>query len=93
MEIQQSEYKPYTIPEVNTNDSFWLWSLAKMSRDYPELWEFDIPKADAYELWLEENIKDNDIENVQVSKIAISSKEGKAFMNTFANDKLSNLLF
>ena len=36
MEIQQSEYKPHTIPEVNTDDSFWLWSLAKMSRDYPE---------------------------------------------------------
>ena len=49
MEIQPSNYKPVNIPEVNINDSFWLWSLAKMSRDFPELWEFDIPKADAYE--------------------------------------------
>ncbi len=61
MEIQPSKYKPVNIPEVNINDSFWLWSLAKMSRDFPELWEFDIPKADAYEIWLEENIKDKTV--------------------------------
>ena len=76
------------IIEIGSNIGTHTVPLAKHLSNGGQIYAFE-PQSQNRKL-LEQNIKDNDIENVQVSKIAISSKEGKAFMNTFANDKLSN---
>ena len=47
------------------------------------------PQHQNYKLLLE-NIKDNEIKNVKVLKVAISSKEGKAYMNTFDENMTTN---
>ena len=47
------------------------------------------PQHQNHKLLLE-NIKDNEIKNVKVLKVAISSKEGKAYMNTFNENMTSN---
>ena len=39
---------------------------------------------------LVKNIEDNELNNVKVLKVAISSKEGKAYMNTFDENMISN---
>ena len=36
------------------------------------------------------NIKDNDLKNVEIIKVAISSKQGEAYMNTFDENVTSN---
>ena len=36
------------------------------------------------------NIKDNELRNIEILKVAVSSKEGKAYMNTFDKNMISN---
>ncbi len=76
------------IIEIGSNIGTHTVPLAKHLSNGGKIYAFE-PQSQNRKL-LEQNIIDNDIENVQVSKIAISSGEGKAYMNTFANDKLSN---
>lgn len=80
--------KNEVIIEIGSNIGTHTVPLAKHLSNGGKIYAFE-PQSQNRKL-LEQNIKDNDIENVQISKIAISSKEGKAYMNTFANDKLSN---
>ena len=47
------------------------------------------PQYQNHKLLLE-NIKDNKLKNIEVLKIAISSKKGKAYMNTFDENITSN---
>ena len=76
------------IIEIGSNIGTHTVPLAKHLSNGGKIYAFE-PQSQNRKL-LEQNIKDNNIENVQISKVAISSKEGKAYMNTFANDKLSN---
>ena len=76
------------IIEIGSNIGTHTVPLAKHLSNGGKIYAFE-PQSQNRKL-LEQNIKDNDIENVQVSNMAISSGEGKAYMNTFANDKLSN---
>ena len=46
------------------------------------------PQSQNYKL-LSKNIKDNELKNVKIFKLAISSKKGKAYMNIF-NENLTN---
>ena len=46
------------------------------------------PQSQNYKL-LSDNIKDNEIKNVKILKLAISSKQGEAYMNIF-NENLTN---
>ena len=46
------------------------------------------PQSQNYKLLLD-NIKDNDLKNVKILKLAISSKQGEAYMNIF-NENLTN---
>ena len=76
------------IIEIGSNIGTHTVPLAKHLSNGGKIYSFE-PQSQNRRL-LEQNIKDNDIENVKISKIAISSGAGKAYMNTFANDKLSN---
>ena len=80
--------KNEVIIEIGSNIGTHTVPLAKHLSNGGKIYAFE--QQSQNRKLLEQNIKDNDIENVQISKIAISSKEGKAYMNTFANDKLSN---
>ena len=76
------------IIEIGSNIGTHTVPLAKHLSNGGKIYSFE-PQSQNRRL-LEQNIKDNDIENVKISKIAISSGAGKAYINTFANDKLSN---
>lgn len=76
------------IIEIGSNIGTHTVPLAKHLSNGGKIYAFE-PQSQNRKL-LEQNIKDNDIENVKISKIAISSGAGKAYINTFANDKLSN---
>ena len=76
------------IIEIGSNIGTHTVPLAKYLSNGGQVYAFE-PQSQNYKL-LEENIKDNGIENVKLSKIAISSKEGEAYMNTFDEGKLSN---
>tara|TARA_B100000242_G_scaffold36131_1_gene21490 strand:+ start:51 stop:875 length:825 start_codon:yes stop_codon:yes gene_type:complete len=47
------------------------------------------PQYQNHKLLLE-NIKNNEIKNVEILKVAVSSKEGRAYMNTFDENMISN---
>ena len=80
--------KNEVIIEIGSNIGTHTVPLAKHLSNGGKIYAFE-PQSQNHKL-LMQNIKDNSIENVKISKIAISSKEGEAYMNTFANDKLSN---
>tara|TARA_B100001248_G_scaffold118555_1_gene88632 strand:- start:6933 stop:7763 length:831 start_codon:yes stop_codon:yes gene_type:complete len=76
------------IIEIGSNIGTHTVPLAKHLSNGGQIYAFE-PQSQNRKL-LEQNIKDNGIENVIISKIAISSKKGEAYMNTFATNKLSN---
>lgn len=76
------------IIEIGSNIGTHTIPLAKHISNGGQIFSFE-PQSQNYHL-LTENITHNKIKNATVSKIAISSKEGKAFMNTFDNEKINN---
>jgi len=76
------------IIEIGSNIGTHTIPLAKHISNGGKIFSFE-PQSQNYRL-LMENITHNEIKNATVSKIAISSKEGKAFMNTFDNEKINN---
>ena len=76
------------IIEIGSNIGTHTIPLAKHVSNGGQIFSFE-PQSQNHKL-LMENIFYNNIKNVNISKIAISSKEGKAFMNTFNNEKINN---
>ena len=62
--------------------------LAKHLSNGGQIFAFE-PQSQNYKLLLD-NIKENEIKNVKIAKLALSSVEGNAFMNKFDDKKTSN---
>lgn len=77
-----------SIVEIGSNIGTHTIPLARHVSNGGRIYAFE-PQSQNHKL-LKENIKDNKIENVKISKVAISAKEGEAYMNTFDMDKTSN---
>ena len=86
--IKQLVNNNENIIEVGSNIGTHTIPLAKHVSDGGQVFAFE-PQSQNYKLLLD-NINDNEIKNVEVSKLALSSKEGEAFMNKFDENKTSN---
>lgn len=76
------------IIEIGSNIGTHTIPLAKHVSNGGQIFSFE-PQSQNHEL-LMKNIFHNNIKNVNIAQIAISSKEGRAFMNTFDNEKINN---
>jgi len=76
------------IIEVGSNIGTHTIPLAKQVSNGGFVYAIE-PQNQNHKLLLD-NIKDNELKNVKVLKIAISSKEGEAYMNTFDENIASN---
>lgn len=86
--IKQLVNNNENIIEVGSNIGTHTIPLAKHVSKGGQIFAFE-PQSQNYKLLLD-NINDNEIKNVEVSKLALSSKEGEAFMNKFDENKTSN---
>ena len=86
--IKQLVNNNENIIEVGSNIGTHTIPLAKHVSNGGQVFAFE-PQSQNYKLLLD-NINDNEIKNVEVSKLALSSKEGEAFMNKFDENKTSN---
>ena len=86
--IKQLVNNNENIIEVGSNIGTHTIPLAKHVSNGGQIFAFE-PQSQNYKLLLD-NINDNEIKNVEVSKLALSSKEGEAFMNKFDENKTSN---
>ena len=86
--IKQLVKNNENIIEVGSNIGTHTIPLAKHVSNGGQIFAFE-PQSQNYKLLLD-NINDNEIKNVEVSKLALSSKEGEAFMNKFDENKTSN---
>lgn len=76
------------IIEVGSNIGTHTIPLAKQVSNNGFVYAIE-PQNQNHKLLLD-NIKNNKLKNVKILKIAISSKEGKAYMNTFDENIISN---
>lgn len=86
--IKQLVNNNENIVEIGSNIGTHTVPLAKHLSSGGRIFAFE-PQSQNYKLLLD-NIKDNEIKNVEVLKLALSSKEGEAFMNKFDEEKTSN---
>ena len=86
--IKQLVNSNENIIEIGSNIGTHTVPLAKHLSSGGRIFAFE-PQSQNYKLLLD-NIKDNEIKNVEVLKLALSSKEGEAFMNKFDEEKTSN---
>ena len=76
------------IIEVGSNIGTHTIPLAKQVSNGGLVYAIE-PQYQNHKLLLK-NIKDNDLKNVEIIKVAISSKQGEAYMNTFDENVTSN---
>ena len=76
------------IIEVGSNIGTHTIPLAKQVSNGGLVYAIE-PQYQNHKLLLK-NIKDNDLKNVEIIKVAISSKQGEAYMNTFDENVISN---
>lgn len=74
--------------EIGSNIGTHTVPLAKHVSNGGIVWAIE-PQSQNYML-LSKNIKDNNLNNVKTLKVAISSKEGNAFMDTFDENSTNN---
>ena len=86
--IQQVVNKNENIIEIGSNIGTHTIPLAKHLSNGGQIFAFE-PQSQNYKLLLD-NITENEIKNVKIAKLALSSVEGNAFMNKFDDKKTSN---
>jgi FkbM family methyltransferase len=74
--------------EIGSNIGTHTVPLAKHVSNGGIVWAIE-PQSQNYTL-LSKNIKDNNLNNVKTLKLAISSKKGKAYMDTFDENSINN---